>query len=185
MAANNTPNKNTALALNQKVAAGVDKYFSKVKSLTIGGTTYTPTTLKAVLTAENDASKSVDSTRAQLKQQVATHRKAKASAAALRSELRTYILGTSGKAAVQMLEDFGMSAPKTGNKTAQVKAEAVTKAKSTREARGTMGKNQTRSIHGAPEQPATTGSSPQGAPAVTPVPVVPAESPAQTTASHA
>jgi hypothetical protein len=66
MATNQIPNKTTALALNEKVATGVDKYFSKMKSILIGGTTYTPTTLKAVLTAENDASKAVDSTRAQL-----------------------------------------------------------------------------------------------------------------------
>ncbi len=181
----NIPNKNTALALNQKISEGVDKYFSKVKSLTIGGTAYTPKSLKSELQAEDDASKSVDSTRAQLKQQVATHRAAKASAFVLRSELRTYILGSYGKAAVQMLEDFGMSAPKyTGKKTAQVKADAVAKAKATREARGTVSKKQKQLIHGAPSQPVTTETPSQGTPAVTPASVAQAQVPAQNIASH-
>jgi hypothetical protein len=37
----NVPNKTTALARNKKISEGVDKYFSKVKSLTIGGDAYT------------------------------------------------------------------------------------------------------------------------------------------------
>ena len=172
----NNPNRNDALALNQKAVAGVDKYFAKVKSITLGSTTYTPTTLKAVLQAEDDAASSADSTRAQLKQQVVSYRTAKVKAFALRAALRTYILSVYGKASVQMLGDFGMVAPKyTGNKTAAVKAEAAAKAKATREGHSTSS---------APQQTATTVSSSQGAPAVVPVPVAQAASPAQSIATH-
>jgi hypothetical protein len=116
MSGSNTPNKTTALALNKKISEGVDKNFSKVKSLTVGGDEYTPKSLLAVLDAENDASSAVDSTRTQLESQVVTHRTAKAKAAALRSALKVYILGTYGKKAVQILGDFGMSVPKTTGK---------------------------------------------------------------------
>ena len=143
MSKSNVPNKTTALALNTKVAEGVDKYFSKVKSLTVGGTTYTPKSLVAVLNAENDASSAVDSTRAQLENQVATHRTAKVNAAAVQSALKVYILGNYGKKAVQMLGDFGMSVPKaTGKRTVETKVQAVAQAKATRDARHTMGKKQ-------------------------------------------
>jgi hypothetical protein len=186
MGANSNPNKTTALSLNQKISEGVDKYFSKVKSLTVGGTTYTPKSLMEVLNAETDASKAVDSTRAQYREEVATHRAAKASAIALRAELKTYILGTYGKKAVQMLGDFGMSVPKsTGKKTVEAKAQAVAQSRATREARHTMGKDQKKSIKGTVPSAATAAATPSSsAPAATPVQVAQATQPAQTTASH-
>ena len=138
-----------------------------------------------MLQAEDDASKDVDLTRAQLEEQVANHRTAKATAAALRSDLKTYILGNYGKAAVEMLGNFGMSAPKsTGKKTAATKAEAVVKSKATRSARGTMGKKQRQSIHGSvPVQPEAAEAQSQGAPAATPAPVAQVQ-PAQSIATH-
>jgi hypothetical protein len=168
MSTKNSPNKTTARALNQKAVQGIDKYFAKVTSLTIGGVAYTPDTLKAVLEAEIDASDVVDAARAQLQQQVAAPRVARAKAYAVRGSLRTYILGAYGAAAVQMLGDFGMPVPKRPIKTVDVKAEAVKKAKATRAARDTMGSKQKESVHGAPQPPATTPS--QGTTPVSPAP---------------
>jgi hypothetical protein len=145
------PNKNTALALDQKAIQGVNKYFAKAKTLTVAGTSYTPAALKAVLQAEIDAIKALDAAMAQIKQLVAETRAARLEATATRKGLRAHVLGNYGASAVQMLGDFGMAAPKsTGKKTAQVKAEAVTKAKATREARHTMGKKQRLAIKAAP-----------------------------------
>jgi hypothetical protein len=173
MGTNNEPNKNTALALNQKAIQGVDKYFAKVKNLTIAGTSYTPAALKAVLQAETDANEALDTSRAQMKQQVAAGRAARAKASAARKGLRAYILGTAGASAVQMLGDFGMVAPKsTGTKTAQVKAEAATKATATREARDASKK-------------LVVSASPTAAPAATPAHVVQASPPVQTAAPAA
>jgi hypothetical protein len=181
MGNSNIPNKTTALALNKKISEGVDKHFSKVKSLTVGGTTFTPKSLLAVLNAENDASSEVDSTRVQLEDQVATHRAAKAKAKALRSALKVYILGTYGKQAVQVLGDFGMSVPKpTGKLTPKAKVQAVAQGQATREARHTMGKNQKALIKGVVPSTATTAATPSSsAPAATPVQVAPAATPAQ------
>jgi hypothetical protein len=52
--------------LDQKIIDGVDKYFAKVKTLTLAGTVYTPKSLKAVLQAEIDATKSLASAKAQI-----------------------------------------------------------------------------------------------------------------------
>jgi hypothetical protein len=86
-------------------------------------------------------------------------REARAKARALRRGLGTYILGTYGEAAVQMLQDFGIPVPKPkGKKTAQAKAEAVVKAKATRAARHTLGKNQKKPIKGEPSKAASSNA---------------------------
>ena len=204
MSNSNTPNKTTALALNKRISEGVDKHLSKVKSLTVGGEEYTPKSLMAVLNAENDAASAVDSTRAQLGDEVVTHRTAKVKAAALRSALKVYILGTYGKKAVQVLGDFGMSVPKsTGKRTVETKVKAVAQNLATRDARQWMGKKQKSLIKGVVPSTATSAVTPSSsAPAATPVQVAqasqsasasqvsqpaqvaPAAQPAQTIASH-
>ena len=158
------PNKNTALAQHQKVIAGIDKYFGKVKTLTVLGTSYTPTALKAVFQADIDATNKVDASRAQWKQQVADSRGARAKARKTRRALRNMLLGNYGEAAVQMLEDFGIPVPKpTGRKTAKTKADAVVKAEATREAR-----HETHSASAAPTQAATPAAGATAAASNTP-----------------
>jgi predicted Fe-Mo cluster-binding NifX family protein len=135
MPANSVPNKTTALALNQKVIEGVDTYFAKVKSLTLAGTTYTPKTLQAVLQAEIDANKAADEGKAQYRQQVVAAQAARSKGRAARKGLKAYVLGNYGAAAVQMLENLGITVPKAlGVRTAKSKAEAVEKATATRTA---------------------------------------------------
>jgi hypothetical protein len=165
------PNKNTALATNQKVILGVGKYFAKVKTLTLAGTSYTPVALKALFQAEIDANNALDGSRAQMKEQVATTRATRAKAAAARKGLRAYILGNYGASAVQMLEDFGMNPPKPpGPKTVEVKAQAATKATATRKARAASKKLVVSvSSPAAPaETPAHVVQAPQPAPVAAP-----------------
>lgn len=161
MSSNYTPNTHTALALDQKAIAGVDEYFAKTKTLVIAGNEYTPAALRAVLQGEVDAIHALGDVQAQMKQQVAVTRKARAQARELRLALKSYILGTYGKAAVKMLQDFGMSVPKpTGRKTVKTKAEALVKAEATRKARHTMGKKQKLAITGETEPPAASPPAP-------------------------
>jgi hypothetical protein len=149
MASNNLPNKNTALALDQKAVAGVDKYFATVGTLTIAGTSYTPAALKAVFQADIDATVATDTGKAQQKQQVAVQKAARAKAQAARKALKAHILGNFGPAAITMLEDFGIPVPKpAGKKTVASKAKGVANAKATRVARGTLGKVQKSKIKG-------------------------------------
>jgi uncharacterized protein (DUF2267 family) len=177
----NIPNKTTAQVLNQKISAGIDEYFTKKQSVIVNGKSYTPAALKAVLQAEDDATKAVDSTRAQLKEQVATHRAARASAQALRMGLRDCLSMNYGPTALQMFGDFGMEPKKSGGKkTAASKAKAVEKARATREAHDTTGNPV---LNQGVQQPAAAVSPTQGAPAATPAPVAQVQ-PAQNTAPN-
>jgi hypothetical protein len=170
-----SPDKNTAQALDQKAIQGVTKYFAKVKNMTIAGTVYTPVALKAVFQAEIDAITALDTSEAQFKQQAADTRTARAKAIVVRAGLRAYILATYGAAAVQVLGDFGMVVPKPlGKRSAQVKADAVTKAQATREARKAR-----------EEQPSTAGAPSPAAPAPAPAQVAQATSPVQVAAQAA
>jgi hypothetical protein len=136
MSGANIPNKTTAQALNQKAIEGVDTYFANVKTLTLAGTTYTPTTLKAVLQDEIDGDKAADQIQAQYRQQVVAARLARAKARAARKGLKAYVLGTYGADAVQVLQNLGIPVPKPlGQKTAKSKAQAADKAEATRTAR--------------------------------------------------
>ena len=131
-----TLNKNAAQALDQKAMSGVDKYFAHVKTITLAGTTFTPTALKAVLQAEIDANTSVDETEAQLRQQVVAAKLARAKAQAARAGLKAYVLGTSGADAVQMLKDFGIPVPKPkGTRTVKSKAQSADGSAATRKAK--------------------------------------------------
>jgi hypothetical protein len=151
------PNKNTAMALDKKAMEGVDKYFAKTRTLNVAGKTYSPAALKAVLQAEIDAISALDAGLAHVQQLVAEMRAARGKAAATRKDLKAHVLGNYGAAALQMLGEFGMEAPKsTGRKTVKAKADGVAKAQATREARHTMGKKQRLAITG--ETPASTPS---------------------------
>jgi len=159
------PNKPTALALAQKTNQGVDKYFGNMSSLLIAGANITPAVLKAIFQDDIDQTNALDALEAQVKQQRSKQRTARKKATGMRQNLKTYILGSYGTAALQMLQDFGFTAPKLrgGKKTASAKAQAVVQAKATRVARHTMGKRQKAKIKGS--APATT---PTTTPEVTP-----------------
>jgi hypothetical protein len=104
--------------------------------VTVAGTDYTPTTLKAKLQSEIDAVNALDALKAQCKQSVATTKGVRMQMRSFRASLKKFILGTFGQNAVQVLEDFGMSVPKNlGPRTAEAKAESQKKAKATRAAK--------------------------------------------------
>ena len=171
MGINAVPNKNTALALDQKAVAGVDKYLTGGAKWPLFGASYTAAELKVVFQGDIDAFTALDAARAQVQQQVAISRVSRAKVREMRKALKGYILSAYGAQAVQMFADFGFSPPKTKSaKTAATTANAVVKAKATRVARHTMGKKQKSHIHGAPAtQPAKVQASApeQGAVAVT------------------
>jgi hypothetical protein len=122
--------------------AGIEKFFAKVKQITLANVDYSPKAMVAVLQAEIDAVMALDQAKAQLRQQVADSKKVRANALTLRTFLRKYILTTFGSEAFHMLGDFGMKVPKNiGQKTAEVKAQAQAKAKATRKAKRDALKN--------------------------------------------
>jgi hypothetical protein len=148
-------NKPTEQALARQTIAGVDKHFATT-NVTLAGETFTPTALKGVFQDEINALDAVDASRTAWRQKVAEGKAAKKRARAVRKAFKRFILGTFGDAAVTVIEDCGFTVPKsTATRKAAVKAEAVVKAKATREVRHTMGKKQKSAIKGQPVQPAT------------------------------
>jgi len=89
-----------------------------------------------------DAIVALDSAKAQLSKQVADNQTLDAKTRAVRAALAKYLLATYGAAAVQILGDFGMQAPRTpGYRTTEEKARASAKAVATRKARVEAAKN--------------------------------------------
>ncbi len=161
MSTSNRPNTETALALDQKHVAAIDKYFGSLTSLTFAGQTITPAILKATFQADVTETQALDAAEAQVKQARVTQKAARQKANATRLQLKTYIVANYGAQSVQMLEDFGFSAPKSpGTKTVATKATAIAKAEATRAARHTMGKKQKAAIKGTVAPEATPAASP-------------------------
>jgi hypothetical protein len=165
------PNTNSALVLDQKHIAGIDKYYAGVSSLPLAGKNITPAILKAVFQGDIDATHARDAAEAEAKQLRAAQKTARKKANATRLQLKKYIVATAGEEAVQMLEDFGFNAPKQlGKRTVAVKAKAIVEAKATREVRHTLGKKQRAAIKASP--------APQPVPAPAAAPPAPAPGPA-------
>jgi hypothetical protein len=164
----NTPNKPNALALDEKHVAAIDKYFGGLTSLTFAGQTITPAILKATFQGDIDETLALDAAEALVKQTRVKQKAARQKANATRLQLKTYIVGSYGAQAVQMLQDFGFDAPKPkGKKTVAAKAQGIAQAEATRAARHTMGKKQKAAIKGtvAPEAPPAASPAPAATPA--------------------
>ena len=158
-------NQSDSLALDTKIIGAIGTYLGTVTQLTINGTSYTPATLKAVFQAEIDADRATDAAKAMYKQQVTDAETARGNARVTRKALKGYILSTFGPKAVNVLEDFGFSAPKPlGPKTTKAKADAAGKARATKKARrdavaaATQGTSTDGSTTGATPPPTPTTS---------------------------
>jgi len=171
-------NRTTLKTRNIAIAAGIDKHV--LSPILIGGVTYTPPNLKDIFAAQTAALDASDALHTQWMDQVQATRDATAKAHDVYNLLRSYLIGQYGTGANAILNDFGMTAPKTrGITTVAVKAAAVAKGKATRVARHTMGKVQRKAVTGASvaaaaAAPATTTTAAPQAPA----PVAPVAAPA-------
>jgi hypothetical protein len=146
----NNRNNTTFQAHEQKALVGVDKHFSTVSSLTIGGVQYTPADLKKILTDDLGARQAVGAQRAALSVVVKAATPARAKANALLKALRVHIVDQYGANAAPILEDFGYPPPRVGTKpTVKDLTQKVAKQLATREARKTMGRKQRKQVKGA------------------------------------
>ena len=150
-----TPSRQSVVALDQTVIAGVDKHYVNVPSLALGGASYTPTELKSIFQGEIDLEKDLEDARAKVRQLMQSARISRAKVRALRQLLRTYVLTTAGADAAQTLLDFGIK-PKPSTPALDTKVKAKVQRAATRKARHTMGKKQKQSVKGqVPETTAT------------------------------
>ncbi|MGH7271339.1 MAG: hypothetical protein ACREJ3_13000 [Polyangiaceae bacterium] len=169
-----TINRPTIKTRNAAVLSGIDKHIPA--SITLGGTAYTLSTLKAVFQAQSAAIDAADAQHKAWADAVAAAKAEGKKANATYASLRSYVIGQYGKTANAILNDFGMSIPKpVGVKTVQAKSTAAAKRAATRVARHTMGKKQRKSVTGmvSVPVPAVTAPAPVATPAA-PSPAKPA-----------
>ena len=145
----NTP-KNNRLDMtssDQKLANGLGKHGSAIPTILIGGTPQAVTDIVTTLQARINTANAVLTSRATWQNAVVTDRaertKTKAYVSGLKQALLVAFAGQ-----VDVLADFGLTSRKPRVVTPDAKVAAAAKAKATRAARHTMGKNQKKGIKG-------------------------------------
>jgi hypothetical protein len=139
--------------------AGIQKYFSTTASLVLAGTTYTPAQIIALLQAFATALQALIALHAELSSGVLSVRGQQKQINKILLALQTYVDNLFG-GDPSKLADFGFKPKKVGVVSTSTRAEAVAKAKATREARHTMGKKQKAAITGESPAPAPTAAPP-------------------------
>ena len=146
----NTTGKNSLAALVRQLITGVNRHYPDgSQKLQVGGATFTVTGLTEVMQAFVDNRQAVEVSKAATRAKVQTERaQAPAQLAVIRA-FETVIRGAFGSSA-DVLANFGLAPPKVRvTRTAEEKAVSAAKSAATREARGTMGKNQKKKIKGS------------------------------------
>jgi len=161
--------KSSEATLAVKLAAGSQKHLSTIGQLILESGTYTPAQVEAELQAFAKLRAAVDAAKAAVKAALADEKSKGPAMRALYMAFIAYVRAAFGNSP-DVLADFGL-APKKAPKplTAEQKAAAAAKRKSTRKARGTKGKRQKSRIHGdvtgVVVTPVTTASPAPAAPA--------------------
>lgn len=153
-----TQNRPTLKDRCSKALLGVDQVFAGLTSVKLKGITWTLADIKATLTGAIDAANASDKAKQQKVDAVANERKARASALALLSAMKAWVIGNSGTDASGPLGELGFEPPKTRKVSVQTKATAQQKSAATRKARNTQGKVQRKQVKGTvtPPPPAPT-----------------------------
>ncbi|HEY8040732.1 MAG TPA: hypothetical protein VIF15_13095, partial [Polyangiaceae bacterium] len=125
---------------NTKVQSGIDKDLGSLTTIQLGGEDFTVPALKAVFARHTAAINASDRARKVAEQCVLEEKAAQVRSQQVLATLSSYLLGTHGPKAVQVLGHFGIEAPKTEQKkSVATRAVAVAKGKATRAARATKG----------------------------------------------
>jgi len=168
--------KSNEATLAVKLAAGTQKHLSTIGQLILESGTYTPAQVEAELQAFAKLRATVDAAKAAVKAALADEKSKGPAMRAFYIAFIAYVRAAFGNSP-DVLADFGL-APKKARKplTAEQMAAAAAKRKSTREARGTLGKRKKSAIHGdvtgvvltpvtgapaAPAAPNASGESPK------------------------
>jgi hypothetical protein len=145
---NNRPTKNTQLAQDQQMMAGLQKHGSTVPTWIIAGATYTAQQAAAVYQARIAAEQAVPPTKAAYSNAVQAARTEIANTAKLVSAIRQAVFIMFGSQA-DILADFGLT-PRKARKSPSVveKVQAVELRKATRVVRHTMAPSEKAKLHG-------------------------------------
>ena len=145
MAAINRVATNTHDAI---LITGIEKHLQTTTSLSLSGTTYATADLVKLVQGRIDSTQTVTSAKAAWHASVVANIALDKKLAPLIRGIRQYVISIHGDTS-SVLADFGFSPPKKAVRTPEQKAAAAAKAKATRAARHTMGKNQKKNIKGA------------------------------------
>jgi hypothetical protein len=147
----NTPVKNRIqqTASVQKLMDGLNKNAATVPSFLIDGVAVTRADIVTKLQGLLDATKGVETTRANWQNAVVANTKLWSDDAPFLSGLRQALL-VAYRSQVNTLADFGLTGRKVGATSTQKKVAAAVKSQATRVARHTMGKKQKEAIVGTP-----------------------------------
>ena len=143
-----TVNRTTTQARDAQVITGIQKHLQNTPSLPLGGTAYTPADLVKLVQSRIDSANTVAAGKASWHSTVVANKALTTNVTPALRALRDYVINVFG-AASPVLADFGFTPPKRTTKTPEQKAAAAAKAKATRAARHTAGKNQKKSVKGA------------------------------------
>jgi hypothetical protein len=134
-----TINRSTTQAHDAQVIAGIKKDLQATTTLLLAGSSYTPTSLVALVQSRIDQASKVAIARASWLAEVATFQKLNAQVAPVVRGLRQYVVNAYGETS-PVLADFAFTPTKRATQTAEDKATAAVKRKETRTLRGTKGK---------------------------------------------
>ena len=169
MSSSNATKSNRQTRLS-KAMSGIEKYFLSLPSLTLSGVSYSLADLKKLFQSGIDASLTSSNSKAKWLADVQLERNAFAKIDPVFRMFKSWVITQLGDTqdAAQKLEDFAFTPRKArAKKTAATKAEAAVKAKATRTARHTMGKQQKKTVKGT-VAPATTPATPAASTAQAP-----------------
>ncbi len=146
------PNRPSRTAANQLLVAGLNKHQATLPSMVINGQSYTAaqavTELDQIIAAANLVVTTRASWQAAVKADLAERTSTSTFVGSLKQAILVAFTGQ-----VDVLADFGLSPRKVRVLTPEEKQAAAAKAKATRAARHTMGKNQKAAILGTTAQP--------------------------------
>ena len=141
----------------QALLNGITTLLPKVDSFLLSRQTVSRADLLAQVQKRLDAALATKNARIALHNAVEAERNAQTVFKPLRSALRAYLVSVFSANAPE-LQQFGFVQSRRPKKTVAPKAAAVTKAKATRQARGTKGKKQKATIHGTSAAGSAAGS---------------------------
>jgi hypothetical protein len=140
------PNKPTRQEADRLLIEGITSKLSTVTTVSIDGTSYTPSQIVTLLQAEIDATDAVGPAHAAWLAAVDAQRAATNKLTTIKSALRSFVVNMFGTTS-SVLVEFGYT-KQAQKPTAITKVAAVDKRNTTRKARHTMGKRQKADITG-------------------------------------
>jgi hypothetical protein len=171
----NTKNRTNQQGKDQQILDGIKKDLQTMSSLSLGGTTYTPASLEALIQSRIDAVNEVTTAKANWQNAAKAYTALNTLATVVVRDLKALVIGAFGSTSPK-LADFGFTPRKVTVRTPEQKAAAAAKAKATRKARNTMGPKAKLAVKGTVAPPTAPSA------AAPPSPTPPAPSPANTPA---